>query len=97
MITTCSTCQTRFSWKDRSREIWMKSNSLRCSKCRQQYRQSLISRVVLAVLIPLPLILRYLIPAIPPYSFFIWMGILVAFAPYLTWFVPIESEEKRIQ
>ena len=61
MITTCSTCQHRFSWMDRTREIWMKNNSLRCPKCRQVYRQSLISRVLLLILIPLPLILRYAI------------------------------------
>ncbi|BES65820.1 hypothetical protein SANA_22590 [Gottschalkiaceae bacterium SANA] len=97
MITTCSNCQHRFSWMDRTREIWMKSNSLRCPQCRQVYRQSLVSRVLLLVLIPLPLILRYAIPTIPPYAFFIWMGILVALAPYLTWFVPIEDKEKRIQ
>ena len=97
MITTCSTCQHRFTWKDRSREIWMKKNSLRCPKCRQVYRQSRVSRVLLFILIPLPLVLRYAIPAIPPASFFLWMGILVALAPYFTKFVPIEDVEKRVR
>ncbi len=97
MITNCSNCRHRFSWKERNREIWMKNNSLRCPKCHQRYRQSLISRVLLAVLIPLPLVLRYWIPALPPYSFFLWMALLVLAAPFMTWFVPIDDEGNPIQ
>jgi fatty-acid desaturase len=75
----------------------MKENTLKCPECQQQYRQSTFSRIMLFILIPLPLILRYEIPAIPPYAFFIWMGILVLAAPFITWFVPVEKKEKRVQ
>lgn len=97
MITTCSNCQHRFSWKARNKEIWMKNNTLTCPKCRQEYRQSLFSRLILLILIPLPILLRMWIPVIPPYGFFVWMAVLVLLAPYLTWFIPIEKTEKKVQ
>ena len=84
----CKNCSKQFKWKSVVKSIWSGYKSIECDNCKSRHHINFVSRLLIALSIPLPLIFqRYLYSIFNSYSllvYLIWVLFVLLISPYIT-------------
>ena len=84
----CKKCSKQFKWKSVVKSIWSGYKSIECDNCKSRHHINFVSRLLIALSIPLPLIFqRYLYSLFNSYSllvYLIWVLLVLLISPYIT-------------
>jgi CXXC-20-CXXC protein len=101
LIKTCTKCGNIFSYKDRFFSFTPKYRSVTCGACGAKFKISEFSRILLAFLITLPIIVKIIVPhifysrsasIIYAICSLLYIALLVLVAPFLI-ALKLESDE----
>ena len=86
-IQKCKSCSTQFKWTTILKSIWSGYKPIECVNCKTKHYPRLISRVIIAVCIPIPLLFQNFLYNSVKLNlllvYFIWVFIVVLVSPLL--------------
>lgn len=83
----CKNCSKQFKWKSIVKSIWSGYNSIECDNCKSRHNINFISRLLITLSIPLPLLFqKYLFRLFNSDSilvYLIWILLILFVSPYI--------------
>ncbi|MFZ5969025.1 MAG: TIGR04104 family putative zinc finger protein [Bacillota bacterium] len=87
MIQKCTNCSHLFTWKQTYKSMWSGHTPIKCEKCGRMHYITIISRVLFAISLPIPIFLvdyiRDSLRLNPLLVYVVWINFLFVVAPFL--------------